>query len=91
MKQEEYRALCEELNTIDRQYRGSVQEIYEEGLRQVVRRQYARGGCTLQRGYYCPSPVLDIIAGNKDRGRLLKNSPENSLITCTASMKPGNC
>ena len=48
------------------------QEIYEEGLRQVVRRQYARGGCTLQRGYYCPSPVLDIIAGNKDRGRLLK-------------------
>ena len=72
MKQEEYRALCEELNTIDRQYCGSVQEIYEEGLRQVVRRQYARGGCTLQRGYYCPSPVLDIIAGNKDRGRLLK-------------------
>ena len=34
--------------------------------------EYARGGCTLHRGFYCPSPVLDIIIGGNDRGRLVR-------------------
>lgn len=36
--------------------------------------EYARGGCTIHRGFYCPSPVLDIITGGNDRGHLVHKS-----------------
>ena len=36
--------------------------------------EYAQGGCTLHRGFYCPSPVLDIITGGNDRGHLVRGS-----------------
>ena len=42
-------------------------------MNDVVRTEYARGGETIHRGYYCPSPVYDIIVGGASRGRLLKD------------------
>lgn len=42
---------------------------------QVVRIEYGVGG-TIHRGYYCPSPILDIIIGRTKRGVLRKKSGE---------------
>lgn len=35
----------------------------------------------LHRGYYCPSPVLDLLVTNTRRGRILKRPTERSNIT----------
>lgn len=35
--------------------------------------QYAVGGEGLHRGYYCPSLIRDIVVGNCNRGRLVKD------------------
>ncbi|MCI7804092.1 MAG: hypothetical protein MR503_03325 [Oscillospiraceae bacterium] len=38
----------------------------------VVRKEFSRGGECLHRGFYCPSPVLDIVIGGCKRGKLIK-------------------
>ena len=38
-------------------------------------REYSKGGESTHRGYYCPSPVIDLLIGNVSRGRLLKRRP----------------
>lgn len=43
---------------------------YEES---VNIHQYAVGGECIRRGYYCPSPIRDIVIGNCKRGRIIKN------------------
>lgn len=40
-------------------------------LQNTIRKEYASGSI-LHRGFYCPSPVYDIISGNAKRGKLLK-------------------
>ena len=35
--------------------------------------QYATGGECIHRGYYCPSLIKDIVTGNCNRGKLIKN------------------
>ena len=42
---------------------------------QVCRYEYASGGVLLPHGYYCPSPVYDIIITNIKRGKLLQRHP----------------
>lgn len=39
----------------------------------VVRKEFSRGGECLHRGFYCPSPVLDIVIGGCKRGKRIKN------------------
>lgn len=43
-------------------------EIYE---RTVVKREELAVNATLHRGYYCPSPVFDLLVGNTKRGKIL--------------------
>lgn len=50
-------------------------ELREKALAETRYTEYAKGGETLHRGYYCPSPVYDLIVGNANRGRLLKRRP----------------
>ena len=38
-------------------------------------------GGDIHRGFYCPSPILDIIVGNVHRGRILKRATISSKIT----------
>lgn len=44
------------------------------------RLEYAING-DMHRGFYCPSPVLDLIIGNIHRGRILKRVTARSKIT----------
>ena len=58
-----------------KEFQTQYREMYRELSDTVVRREYARGGQMLHRGYYCPSPVYDLIVGGVKRGRLLKRLP----------------
>ena len=44
---------------------------------EVVSVQFATGGDIMHRGYYCPSPVQDIVVGGCKRGKLLKQPNAN--------------
>lgn len=49
--------------------------LLDEAQEKVVRTEYAVGG-TIHRGYYCPSPVYDIIIRGTKRGVLRKKPGE---------------
>lgn len=38
----------------------------------ILRLEYSKGGEAIQRGFYCPSPVQDLIIGGLKRGKLYK-------------------
>jgi len=42
----------------------------------VLRYEYGIGGEVIHRGYYCPSPIIDVIHGNCTRGRSVKKKPQ---------------
>lgn len=49
---------------------------------QIVREEFVSNGDPfLPRGYYCPSPVIDLIVGNCKRGKILKRVTLRSRIT----------
>lgn len=73
------------LETVDSFYQKSLYfktryDLYKEKLdyyyncakNEIIRKEYGRGGATIHRGFYCPSPVLDKIVGNCKRGKLIK-------------------
>ena len=53
-------------------YKNKLDYYYNQSESQVVRKEYARGGEVIHRGFYCPSTVQDIIVGNCNRGKLVK-------------------
>lgn len=71
---------CQRLAEVANQYRDKCHLLYNELSSNVVKYEYSSGGEVLHRGYYCPSPILDIVVGNGNRGKLLK--------TLTAKSKP---
>ncbi len=54
-------------------YEDNLDELYIQAENSIVRKEYGRGGEVMHRGFYCPSPIQDIIIGNCNRGRLIKN------------------
>ena len=54
---------------------------YLESKRKVIRKEYSSGGGILERGYYCPSLIYDIVVGNCNRGRLIKKLTAKSKPT----------
>lgn len=68
-----YESIYQEINNLLAQYHDTLPSLYRTLREQAAAWQYARGGVTLQRGYYCPSPVYDLVVGGADRGRLLKS------------------
>ena len=66
-----FQAECSRLIGIAGQLLKSVSQLQEKSETQTVRREFASGS-TLHRGFYCPSPVFELIVGNTKRGKLLK-------------------
>lgn len=58
-----------------RPYLDDLVSAFDTMSKSVVRYQYARGGTNNHRGYYCPSPIRDIVIGNCHRGYLYKTHP----------------
>lgn len=68
-----YESIYQEINDLLAQYHDTLPSLYRTLREQAAAWQYARAGVTLQRGYYCPSPVYDLVVGGANRGRLLKS------------------
>lgn len=69
--QQKFEFSCEQLKP----YWDHLEEAFADASKSVVRCQYASGGQTLHRGFYCPSPIRDIVIGNSHRGSLYKTRP----------------
>ena len=54
------------------EYRYRFEYLNKTMVEAELSKEYGRGGVTLHRGFYCPSPVEDIILGGSDRGRLVR-------------------
>lgn len=62
---------CRRLEQIAAQWANGEQELLKDALSRTVRQEFASGS-DMHRGYFCPSPVQDLLIGNTHRGRLLK-------------------
>ena len=69
------------LEGIVAEYRGQCQSLKGQLEKDVVREECSTGGMTIHRGYYCPSPVHDIIVGGANRGKLFKRMTVKSKPT----------
>lgn len=50
----------------------SYVESFKEARSRIERTEYAKGGEVLYHGVYCPNPVVDLVVGNSNRGRIIK-------------------
>ena len=66
-----FTAECARLESIARDLYARREELQAHCDAATVRKEYASCS-TLHRGFYCPSPVFDLIVGNTHRGKLLK-------------------
>ncbi len=57
-------------------YRDSYLRLYEEAVRASDRKLFGLRASGLDRGFYCPSLIDDIVIGNVRRGRLAKIDPQ---------------
>lgn len=80
MKNETFILECKRLAEIAEQYHEECKSIYNRLKSEAIREEFSVGGEKLHRGYYCPSPIFDIVVGNVNRGKLLKR--------LTARIKP---
>ena len=62
----------EEATRIYNHYSKTILFSLETVENNVVRKEFSRGGECLHRGFYCPSPVIDIVVGGCKRGKLIK-------------------
>ena len=77
----ELKSECDRFSIIAKKYLPDCQRRYLELNAKVVRTEYSSGGEVLPRGYYCPSPIYDIVTGNCKRGKLLKRMTSRSKPT----------
>lgn len=75
-KMEEFTEYISELINIKNHYSDKLPELKDSAEKETVRCEYSKGGLTIHRGYYCPSPVYDLIVGNCKRGKLLKKKSD---------------
>ena len=84
LKSEENAAECQPFIELVAQYEQMAEENRrfdpveaETANMEAARREYAKGGESLHRGYYSPS-ALDLVVKGRDRGRLLKTAAPKS-------------
>ena len=73
----EYEETEKEYMKIYEQYCDQMEKLTKQMEALTCRRAYGKEG-TLHRGYYCPSPIHEIVIGNCKRGRLLTKLRKNS-------------
>ncbi len=60
-----------------KKYKGKFELEFEKANRTVVREELSSGS-DMTLGYYCPSPVEDLLIGNVHRGKILKRVTKRS-------------
>lgn len=71
-------ALLNQYKELRAEYNNKFDEMYHEARSKTIRKEYSVKGDTIYRGYYCPSPVQDLVIGNSTRGKLLKTVTRRS-------------
>jgi hypothetical protein len=89
-KIEEFTECISDLINIKNYYTDKLPELKSLAEKETVRFEYSKGGLTIHRGFYCPSPVYDLIVGNCKRGRLLKKKPDFPKYTYEYSFDKDN-
>jgi hypothetical protein len=75
-KLKKFKGIISELVSIRNEYEEQLHRLRTLTEKEIVNVQYSKGGETIHRGYYCPSPVLDLIVGGLKRGKLYKRKPD---------------
>lgn len=73
----------ERLAELIRPYENTYEMCFYEQQKHVVRWEYARGGEVLERGFYHPCPVIDLVTAGAKRGRLIQYFRKNNPPTYT--------
>ncbi|XEC94050.1 hypothetical protein AB6A23_22320 [Paenibacillus tarimensis] len=73
-----------ELVSVKHEYADQLPQLRVAAEKNIVRLAYSKGGEVIHRGFYCPSPVMDIIIGGMKRGRLFKKKIPNWANTHTS-------
>lgn len=78
-EKDELKSECLRFTKIAKKYFLICKDRYSEYLSKVVRKELSSGGELLPRGYYNPSPIVDIVVGNTGgKGKLLKRITSKS-------------
>ncbi len=81
MKNEEiielYKQYCNRFQQYANQYKDKFESVFDKALENVVREELCAGS-DMTLGYYCPSPVKDLLVGNVHRGKILKRITKRS-------------
>ena len=64
--------IVNEYVALAKRYADCFEELYGKAMQNEYRREYAKGGQVIHRGFYSPSS-LDVVTGGCSRGHLLKN------------------
>lgn len=75
---DEYQGYIRTLLSLNDKYKDHFDELVKQTLKQTVRYDYASGGESIHRGYYCPSPVLDKLIGGYNRGKKIQKPRMNA-------------
>ena len=74
-KLNKFKAIISELVSYRNEYENKQSQLRALAEEEIVNVQYSKGGEAIHRGYYCPSPVLDLIVGGLKRGKFFKRKP----------------
>ncbi|MDF1494828.1 hypothetical protein [Caproiciproducens sp. CPB-2] len=77
---EPFQRECQRFTKIAEEYKNKASCLCNLAEEKVVREEYSVKGEVLHRGYYSPSPIIDIVIGNCNRGKLLKRLTTSSKV-----------
>lgn len=72
---------CKQFESDIKKYIGKFDELLDYANLNTSYKKYATSGEMLHRGFYCPSPTFDLVIGNCNRGKLLKNEKRAKNIS----------
>jgi len=71
---------CKAINDIVYSIEGKHIQLFEQYSCAVVRKEFAKDVKLMHRGYYCPSLISDVISGNVERGKIVKEKSTKGKI-----------
>lgn len=74
-KMDSFKKMIDELQYVKSKFKDKYSCLQDTAVKGIIRFEYAKGGESIHRGYYCPSLVYDLVVGNVKRGRLYKRKP----------------
>ena len=69
-----FKGIILELDSLRNEYEGQFSSLRTITEKEIVNIQYSKGGEAIHKGFYCPSPVLDLIVGVLKEGSSLKEN-----------------